>query len=72
MTKPIFDPYYNSYQTSEESSDLEKGGQESIIKNVLEDNIVVTKPGYDYNYLDERGVIKENTPMMTDNKGYNW
>jgi DNA-directed RNA polymerase II subunit RPB2 len=59
--------YYNSYQTREESSDIESGGQESIIKNVLEDDIVVTKPGYDYNYLDERGVIKENTPM-TDNK----
>ena len=36
---------------------------DSKITNIFDENIERTKPGYDYNYLDENGIVKENTKM---------
>ncbi len=55
--------YYNMYETHEETSKLKNSITESKITNVFNENIERTKPGYDYNYLDENGLIKENTKM---------
>jgi DNA-directed RNA polymerase II subunit RPB2 len=55
--------YYNSYQTFEESSEISKGTSESVIKNVVYDENINIKPGYDYTHLDDNGIIKVNTQM---------
>ena len=55
--------YYNMYETHEETSKMKNSVTESKITNVFNENIERTKPGYDYNYLDENGLIKENTRM---------
>ena len=34
-----------------------------IIKNLSNEKTIEVKPGYDYNYLGENGLIKENTEM---------
>jgi DNA-directed RNA polymerase II subunit RPB2 len=53
--------YYNMYETYEETSTL-KSSSEKRIKNILnEPNIKRTKPGFDYNQLDESGMIRPNT-----------
>tara|TARA_A100001015_G_C15043806_1_gene741847 strand:- start:4738 stop:7326 length:2589 start_codon:yes stop_codon:yes gene_type:complete len=54
--------YYNTYQTFEE---LEKMGNLTVEKkfmNVLDNNVIGLKAGYDYLSLDTKyGIIKENT-----------
>ena len=51
--------YYNDYEAHEER---EKGSNK-IIKNLSKEKTIEVKPGYDYNYLGENGLIKENTEM---------
>ena len=51
--------YYNDYEAHEEK---EKGSNK-IIKNLSKEKSIEVKPGYDYNYLGENGLIKENTEM---------
>ena len=55
--------YYNSYQTREEDGNKENTSQQTVIKNIINDNVISTKPGYDYNYLDSNGLIRKDTPM---------
>jgi len=57
--------YYTTYETHEEKE--QKGDNvytksfSNIESLISENNIVGIKPGYDYSYLDEYGLIKENT-----------
>ena len=55
--------YYNMYETFEEMSQYKTNTVDSKITNVFNENIERTKPGYDYNYLDENGLVQENTKM---------
>lgn len=56
--------YFTSYTASEESPDV--SNVSSIIMNTSTPNIVHKSQGYDYDKLDERGIIRENT-IITDN-----
>ena len=55
--------YYNMYESHEEQENVGGGQINSYFGNINEKNVVNKKPGYDYNYLDENGLIKENTKM---------
>ena len=58
--------YYNTYQAFEE---MEKMGSVTVEKkfmNVVDNNVIGLKAGYDYTQLDEiSGIVKENT-IVTD------
>ena len=54
--------YYSSYETREESSKV-TGLTNSKFANVEKNNVVGKKQGYDYSYLDEHGLVKENTEL---------
>jgi len=54
--------YFNSYETREESSQVLGSEIDSTFTNIeSHDNVSRTKVGYDYSYLDDNGIIKENT-----------
>lgn len=53
--------YYNMYETNEESSKVAGSLVDSQITNVLDENAIGLKPGYDYSHLDKYGLVKENT-----------
>jgi DNA-directed RNA polymerase II subunit RPB2 len=55
--------YFNMYETYEQSS--KKGGitSDTKVMNISDLDITNLKPAYDYNNLDENGLIKENTYM---------
>ncbi len=56
--------YLNSYETREESSTIKGGVIDSVFTNIeSQNNVINTKPGYDYSYLDKHGMIKENTEV---------
>ena len=55
--------YYNMYETHEETNRYKNNVVDSKITNIFNENIERTKPGYDYNYLDDNGLIKENVKM---------
>ena len=59
--------YYTMYESTEEShssAETPGAGSSSTFANVLTDPTVVDlKTGYDYSFLDEYGLIKENTEM---------
>ena len=55
--------YYNMYETYEETSDIGIGETNTILSNINNEYGVDVKPGYDYSYLDENGVIAEGTQM---------
>jgi DNA-directed RNA polymerase II subunit RPB2 len=56
--------YYTTYEAHEENS---KQGHVEVDKKFTniesQDKVYGTKPGYDYSFLDENGLIKENTPV---------
>ena len=54
--------YYSMYEAREESSKV-SGMVNSRFANIEKNNVVKIKPGYDYSLLDDRGMIKENTPL---------
>jgi DNA-directed RNA polymerase II subunit RPB2 len=59
--------YYNMYETFEETSASQTSNtNEKRIADVLKYNLQKTKPGYNYNELDEIGLIKLNT--LVDDK----
>ena len=59
--------YYNMYETYEETSTSQtSNSNEKRIAEVLKYNLQRTKPGYNYNELDEMGLIKLNT--LVDDK----
>ena len=55
--------YYNMYEIFEESGSSNQTGKNVVIKDIKDETGFNVKPGYDYNYLDENGLIKENTKM---------
>jgi hypothetical protein len=58
--------YYSTYETHEEKVVGSDGKVESekLFTNVENTaNIIGTKPGYEYNHLDEHGLIKEGTEI---------
>ena len=59
--------YLNMYETREESTKVKNSTMDSKFTNIEKENVIGKKPGYDYSYLDEYGLIKENT-MLDDKK----
>ena len=58
--------YYNTYQAFEEMEKMGSINVEKKFMNVMENNVIGLKAGYDYQQLDERtGIVKENT-MVTE------
>jgi DNA-directed RNA polymerase II subunit RPB2 len=56
--------YYNTYQAFEESEKMGNINIEKKFMNVLDDNVLGLKPGYDYQDLDSvSGIIKENSKV---------
>ena len=58
--------YYTTYETHEEKIMDAEGRAESekIFTNIENTpNIIGTKPGYEYNHLDENGLVKEGTEV---------
>jgi len=53
--------YFNSYEAREESTKVRGSFIDSKFTNIEKENVVGLKPGYDYSYLDEYGLIKEDT-----------
>ena len=58
--------YFNMYESYEESSKVGNSQVDSKFTNIENENVIGLKPGYDYSYLDEYGIIKENT-YLTEN-----
>ena len=54
--------YYSMYEEREESSKV-SGLSNSKFANIEKNKVTGTKPGYDYSFLDDYGMIKENTPV---------
>ncbi len=54
--------YYSSYETREESSKV-TGSTSSKFANIEKNNVIGKKQGFDYSYLDEHGLVKENTEL---------
>ena len=54
--------YYSMYEEREESSKV-SGMSNSKFANIEKNKVTGTKPGYDYSFLDDYGMIKENTPV---------
>ena len=61
--------YFNMYEDREESLKVKTSSVDSKFLNVIENNVIGIRPGFDYSYLDDNGLIKENTPM-DDKKVY--
>jgi len=55
--------YYNMYEAYEESSEIGESKKNTIIKHLKDEKNIDLKPGYDYNHLDDYGLIRENTEM---------
>lgn len=55
--------YYNMYESYEESSKIGNSEVDTRFANIQDQNVIGIKPGYDYGYLDEYGLIKENTQI---------
>jgi DNA-directed RNA polymerase II subunit RPB2 len=54
--------YFSMYEAREESSKI-NGMNNSKFANVEKNNVIGKKKGYDYSYLDDSGIIKENTEL---------
>ena len=54
--------YYSSYEAREESSKV-TGMTNSRFANIEKNNVIGKKQGYDYSFLDDHGLVKENTEM---------
>ena len=55
--------YYNMYEAHEETTKFASSTIDSKFMNIENNPVVGQKPGYDYGFLDEHGLIRENTPM---------
>jgi hypothetical protein len=55
--------YLNSYEAREEAANVGGGMVDSVFTDIQNENVVGTKPGFDYGYLDKYGLIKENTEL---------
>ena len=54
--------YYSAYEAREESSKI-TGMTGSKFANIEKNNVVGKKQGFDYSYLDDHGLVKENTEL---------
>ena len=54
--------YYSSYEAREESSKI-TGITNSRFANIEKNNVIGKKQGYDYSFLDDHGLVKENTEL---------
>jgi DNA-directed RNA polymerase II subunit RPB2 len=54
--------YYSMYEAREESSKV-SGLINSKFANIQKNNVIKLKKGYDYSYLDDHGLVKENTEL---------
>jgi len=54
--------YYSMYEAREESSKV-SGMKNSKFVNIEKNNVIGKKKGYDYSFLDDYGLIKENTEL---------
>jgi DNA-directed RNA polymerase II subunit RPB2 len=54
--------YYTSYESREESSKV-TGMTNSKFANIEKNNVIGKKQGYDYSFLDDHGLVKENTEL---------
>jgi DNA-directed RNA polymerase II subunit RPB2 len=54
--------YYSMYEAKEESSKV-TGMNNSKFANVEKNNVIGKKKGYDYSFLDDYGLIRENTEL---------
>jgi len=52
--------YYSSYESREESDKI-RGKKNSFFTNIQDKEVLGTKPEFFYNYLDEKGMVRENT-----------
>lgn len=59
--------YYNMYEDREDSSKVGNSTIDSRFANIENENVIGLKPGYDYSYLNDSGLIKENT-FLDDKK----
>jgi hypothetical protein len=55
--------YFNMYEAREESTKVAGTNIDSKFVNIESKVVFGKKPGYDYSYLDEHGLIRENTPL---------
>jgi DNA-directed RNA polymerase II subunit RPB2 len=55
--------YLNSYEAREEAVGVGAGAVDSTFTDIQNANVIGTKPGFDYGYLDEYGLIRENTEL---------
>ena len=58
--------YYSTYETHEEKTKNSRDvlETETLFTNIEKsENIIGTKPGFEYNHLDEHGIIKEGTEL---------
>jgi DNA-directed RNA polymerase II subunit RPB2 len=54
--------YFTSYEAREESAKV-TGSSISKFANIEKNNVIGIKDGYDYSYLDDAGLIRENTEI---------
>jgi DNA-directed RNA polymerase II subunit RPB2 len=54
--------YFSMYEAREESSKV-TGMNNSKFANIEKNNVIGKKKGYDYSFLDDHGLIKENTEL---------
>jgi len=54
--------YYTSYESREESSKV-TGLTGSKFANIEKNNVIGKKQGFDYSFLDDHGLVKENTEL---------
>ena len=54
--------YYSSYEAREESSKI-TGLTGSKFANIEKNNVIGKKQGFDYSFLDDHGLVKENTEL---------
>ena len=54
--------YYTAYEAREESSKV-TGMNNSRFANIEKNNVIGKKQGYDYSFLDDHGLVKENTEL---------
>tara|TARA_Y100000816_G_scaffold72843_1_gene48969 strand:+ start:26174 stop:30553 length:4380 start_codon:yes stop_codon:yes gene_type:complete len=55
--------YYSMYHAHEESSKVSGSTVNSYFADVSKKEVVGTKKGYDYGYLNKHGLIEEGTPL---------
>jgi DNA-directed RNA polymerase II subunit RPB2 len=54
--------YFSMYESREENTEI-SGNASSKFANIEKNNVIRTKPGFDYSQLDNYGMIKENTAL---------